>query len=396
MRLVVCENEPGDVDCFITASGTDGAVQIVGIARDGLECATMVAQLRPDAALVRASMAALDGCQVARLNALTSPTTISLLMAEDEFAADALRDEAMRSGARAVTHRKADPAGLMTMLQQLMALQPSRTDDDYQLVTDPARLPALVSVTGSKGGIGKTTLATNLALAMQQRFPKQVILVDFVGHYGDTCLMLNITPPNSILDLAPLSEIDAEVLKPMIAHHSSGLDVLAGVNSAETLTATGQLSCSHLAGLLGVLRRTYRVIVIDTPALVYPMSQCIYQRSSFICMVTCLAELTTLRSTVSLMQSLQMQHIPADRVKLVVSRYNPQDTYSVSQLEEAAHHRVAVKIPLAREVATDALNVGVPYVLGKPASSPAVAVGQLADLIVKDMDAAARKGAEQP
>ncbi|MEN6643720.1 MAG: hypothetical protein ABFE08_14875 [Armatimonadia bacterium] len=390
MRLVLCENEPGDADRLIQALGDTTSVEVVGIARDGLECAMMVTQLRPDLALIRANMAALDGGRVARLNALTSPDTISVLVADDEAAANGLLKAAMRSGARAVTHLDADPAQLVGTLQELLQLRPSRTDDDYLLVSDPRRLPVTISVTGSKGGIGKTTTATNLALAMQQRFPGQVVLVDFVGHYGDISLMLDLKPQNNILDLAGLKELDADIVQPMVSVHSSGLHVMAGVNSADTLTATGRLSPMHVAGLLGVLRRIYRIIVIDVPALAYPLSQYLYQRSTYICLLTCLSDLTTVRSTASLMQSLLAQRIPANRVKLVVSRHDTRDTYSVAQLEDSLKHQAAVLIPAADEVATTALNRGIPYVLGKPTSPPAMAIGHLADLIVRDMEAAAQ------
>lgn len=395
MRLVLCENEPGDADQLLQALGNTQGVQVVGIARDGLECATMVTQLRPDIALIRANMAALDGGRVARLIALTSPDTLSVLVAENEAAESGLMREGMRSGARAVTHLGADPGALMSTLQELLQLRPSRADEDYLLVSDPERLPVMVAVTGSKGGIGKTTTATNLALAMQMRFPGQVVLVDFIGHYGDVSLMLNLAPQSSILDLAELKELDAEVVRPMILTHSSGLHVMAGVNSADTLTATGRLLPAHVAGLLGVLRRMYRIIVIDVPALAYPMSQYIYQRSSYICLLTCLADLTTVRSTASLMQSLLAQRIPEDRIKLVISRHSPQDAYSVTQLEEALHHPVAASIPFAGVVATSALNLGVPYVLGKPGSPPAVAVGQLADLVATEMKKAAEAAIER-
>lgn len=390
IRVLVSENEPGDAEGLIEALGDAGDIQVVGVARDGIECVMMVNQLHPDIALVRADMAAIDGFRAARLISLTAPDTQPVLVAGDESAVSTLTPQAMLAGMRAVIHPKARPDYLLPLLQSLVDEQPTRKDDDYLLVSDPNRLPTMIAVTGSKGGIGKTTTATNLALAMEQRFPDQVIVVDFVGHYGDISLMLNLTPQNSILDLAGKRELDAEVIAPMIVKHSSGLQVMAGVNSADTLNATGQLSLANVSSLLGVLRRKFRIIVIDVPALVYPLSQYIYHRSNYICLLTCLAELTTIHSTVGLMQSLLSQGIPPERIKIVVSRYNPQDSYSPAQLEQSLKHPVAVKVPLDWAVATAALNQGVPYTLGKPNSAPAMAVQELADLLVRDIEAAVR------
>lgn len=389
IRIIVSENEPGDADGLIGALGDVRGLEVVGIARDGLECAMLAAQLRPDIALVRTQMAAMDGYRAAQLTALTSPDTQCVLVVDHPGAEAAALPQAMRAGARAVTHLAADPALLVRMLQALVEARPARQDDDYLLVSDPERLPFTISVTGSKGGIGKTTTATNLALAMQQRFPGQVVLVDFVGHYGDISLMLNLAPEHGILDLADHAELDGTIIGSMIVKHSSGLHVMAGVNSEDTLHATGRLSMGHVANLLGELRRVYRVIIIDTPALAYPMSQYIYQRSSIICLLTCLAELTTVRSTASLLQSLLLQRIPPERIKLVVSRYDPQDDYTLAQLKDSLHHPVAAKIPLGKDVAISALNLGVPYVLGKPNSPQAAAVNELADLFVSEIKAAA-------
>lgn len=395
IRLLASENEPGDSDALIDALGDMRSVQLVGVARDGPEAVMMATQLRPDVALLRSEMAAMDGCQAARLIALTSPDTICVLLADDwEAQADAQR-LAMQSGVRGVTHLGTDPQSLLSMLEDLVGLRPLRTSEDYLLAVDPSRMPTTIAITGSKGGIGKTTTATNLALAMQQRFPGQVVLVDFVGHYGDICLMLDLSPECSILDLADQAELDAEVIAPMIIKHSSGLHVMAGVNSADTLQATGRISLMHVARLLGVLRRSYRVIVIDVPALAYPLSQYVYQRSSYLCLVTCLAELTTVRSTAGLMHSLLTHHIPAERIKLVVSRYNPKDAYTVAQLEEALHHPVTVCIPHNSDVATGALNLGVPYVLSRPNSPPAEAVNHLADLLTADMARVAQEAASR-
>lgn len=383
LRLLVSESEPNDTQPLLRGLAEYGDVEIVGIAHDGLECAAMCFSLRPDVALVRERMSALSGPRACQLIAQISPETLSVLV-RDPAAPRADGSETCACGARAAVTLDGDVQKLMDLLRRLIEERPSAADWEYDLITDPARLPVTIAVTGSKGGIGKTTTAVNLSLALQQKYRGQVVLVDFIGQYGDVCIMLDLVPQANILDLAEYSELDEALVRSVMTTHPSGLHVLAGVNGVDAMGATGKMPLALASQLLGVLRRMYRVIVLDIPALAHPLSSYVYQRSDHICLVTALADLTTVRSTASLLQSILAEHVPAERVKLVVSRHSSDDDYTVEQLEESLRHAVAARIPWSREAVSSEANLGIPYLLARPNSPPAAAIKRLADLLASE------------
>ena len=142
------------------------------------------------------------------------------------------------------------------------------------------------------------------------------------------------------------------------------------------------ISRATVANLLGVLRRRFRIIVVDIAPVVYPLSQYVFLRSNLIVVVAVLADLSTIRSTGSLLSSLVGPHIPAERVKLVVNRTDAADPFGVADLEQAAKHPVALQIPRATDVVIAALNSGVPFVISKPNAAVSKAVERLADSVV--------------
>jgi pilus assembly protein CpaE len=137
----------------------------------------------------------------------------------------------------------------------------------------------------------------------------------------------------------------------------------------------------YIANLLGVLRREFRYLIFDIPPLVHPLSNYVFLRSSYVVVVTALLDLSSIRNTSALLGSMIAAQLPAERIKLVVSRADGQNPFGLQDLEQAARHKVFAQIPNAPEVATTALNSGVPYVLSRPTSAVAKAVEKLAEML---------------
>ena len=379
--VLLSENQPGDIDRIAAALGEAPEMQVVAITRDGLETVQTIAGLHPQVALVRAQLPGIDGMHVCRMASVTSPHTVLIVVVDSPEQEAEARDEAMQSGARSVINLRTDPAQLLRRIDELVRRIPRSDDEEFALATDPSRAPVTISVTGAKGGIGKTTLTTNLAVVLAQRHPGQVVLVDFVGQYGDSNLLLDLGTNGNILELTDYEELDSELVRSRLGRHSRGLHLLSGVNGTENLTAVGALTLPYVANLLGVLRREFRFIVFDIPPLVHPLSNYVFLRSNHVVVVTSLADLSSIRNTSALLGGLLGGQLPAERVKLVVSRADGQNPFGLQDLEQATKYKVCAQIPNAPEIAVSALNSGVPYVLSRPTAPITKAVEGLADLL---------------
>jgi CheY-like chemotaxis protein len=117
---------------------------------------------------------------------------------------------------------------LVSSLQSVLAHKRRRSQRLLGEAAAPAATGRVITVFGAKGGIGKTTIATNLAVVIAQRTHQSVVLVDLDPRFGDVGVVLGISVEYSIADLVmPEEEIDREVIESCLFTHESGVKVLA-------------------------------------------------------------------------------------------------------------------------------------------------------------------------
>ncbi len=399
IRVLISENTPGEADEIAHKLASAEDIQIVGYARDGLEAAQMAAQLRPDVALIHTRLAGMDGfqaCQMARVTAVE--TGCVLLAPPDEENEDTWR-RAMVAGARGLLSTEASAAHLLSVVQELGAAKQPKDQHEYQLVTDPSKMPVTIAITGAKGGIGKTTLATNLAICLQHQFPGQVVLVDFVGQYGDVPLLLDMRPRVGLGELMLHEELDADLVQSHLTEHSSGLQILAGPNGTDIGRMGTQIDVTSAANLGSILRSEYRFVVFDVPALAGNVSAYLFSRCNFIVVVTYLLDLAAIRDTSTLIESLAQTQMPSDRIKLVVNRRSQRNPFSIADLQQTVNHPIDAQVPEDVVTVTSALNEGIPVVLKSPGSAVAKAIKKLCNSLIAELPSPAQatpRAAAQP
>ncbi|MGJ9421286.1 AAA family ATPase [Aeromicrobium sp. CF3.5] len=120
----------------------------------------------------------------------------------------------------------------------------------------------VVVVASPKGGVGKTTVAVNMAVELARIAPSQVVVVDLDLQFGDVATMLDLQPDHSIADVfASGGGLDTLMLKTYLAAHGSGLWLVAAPNSP---AAADVVDASHVKELLQVLKGAFRYVVVDT------------------------------------------------------------------------------------------------------------------------------------
>jgi pilus assembly protein CpaE len=221
----------------------------------------------------------------------------------------------------------------------------------------------ILAVTGAKGGVGATSVAVNLAVALAELLKGGVVLVDLARPFPHVGQFLNLQSTHTIRDLTESSEsLDSMFMQKVVQKHPSGLDVLLGPQSF----SSGSLSMEFtpfpepqfLKKVFSALRSAYNWIVVDLGAWVDPFYFQMIQAADQILLVT---ELTVpdLRNLKILNALWYDWDLHEGKIKIVVNRYVKDYTIGLKDVETVCHHPVFFTLPDDREDVREAINQGV-------------------------------------
>ena len=287
--------------------------------------------------------------------------------------------EAVLAGARGFVTKPLAPDDFVTTLQQALAsryAQSAAVED-----TETAR-GRIVVFCAPKGGTGRTTLAINTAISLAQATGQSVALVD--ADYAAPALdvAMNLRGERSIADLLPrISQLDRQLVRGVIAEHSSGVHVILAPPPADL---TSPITLPQVQQVLAWLKRMYAWVLVD---LGLPMDETAF---AFLdgadrIVMSVLPEMVGLRNTRLMLDQLINREYPAERVWLVLNRADMPG--GISQRDIEARLRVSVKyrIPNDQALATHSVNRGVPLTISHPRSALARAFRKFAEQLVEDM-----------
>jgi pilus assembly protein CpaE len=263
---------------------------------------------------------------------------------------------AMRAGVRELLPPDLDQAALGAALERAASLATGR-----RRVLRPADETArytgrVITVASPKGGVGKTTVATNLAIGLTSSAPQSTVLVDLDVQFGDVASALNLAPEYSLVDAAhgPASE-DTIVLKTFLTQHPSGLFAVCGAeNPAAGDTVTG----ADVSRLLAALSREFRYVVVDTAPGLSEQTLAALDRATDVVMLSSMdvPGVRGLRKELDVLRELCM--IPAGR-HVVMNFADPKGGLSVRDVETTIGTGVDVVLPRSK-AAPASTNAGVP------------------------------------
>ena len=234
----------------------------------------------------------------------------------------------------------------------------------------------LIVVFSPKGGVGTTTIAVNLAVALATRAPDRVAILDLDLQFGQVATHLNIPPRLTIADMArdDVSLRDPGVFQTYLDRHSSGLAVLS---APPTPDGASLITESMVQRLLETAGRAFQSVVVDAGSIVDARSEAVLAKATDIAIVVS-PEFPALKSVHAMRELLDGSSDPLAETSFILNQIFAREILRLRDIEEALGTKIAMTIPHDAFVFLKGVNEGVPVVIGAPRSAAAEQLNRLA------------------
>jgi pilus assembly protein CpaE len=360
-RLLIVEDVPQVAQYIRGLLNSQGSVKLLDVLTDGAKVIPQVQQLRPDVVLVDALLQGrIKGLQLVEQIAAANLgiPVIVLTVPQTPVTADPA------SGIHGVLTM---PFSGFDLMNRIAAV---RKDFDVIAATGSSRIFAVFA---PKGGVGKTTLAFNLAVALGQ-LEQRTVLVDGSLQFGDLRSLLKVpADAPSIVDL-PTDRISESDLQDVLWRDPSGIDILLAPPRIEMAE---MISSRDIDKVLSLLRRVYGSIVIDMSAALSDINLGFLDLSDTIIEIVTY-DSTTIHNTVSVADTFRMIGYPASKVRYLVNRSDSEGGIEPADLERAIGRVPEHKVVSDGKLVVSSNNDGVPFVLANPGAQISKDVMRLA------------------
>jgi pilus assembly protein CpaE len=252
----------------------------------------------------------------------------------------------------------------------------------------------VIAVFSPKGGVGRTTLATNVALAMKKQTDQRVALVDANLQFGDVGVLLNLNPKNrSMLDAVEGGEPDRDILESVMIDHSTGIRVLLAPPSPE---GADLVTPAYLRKMVDMLRENHDFVVVDLPSGLNDHTLGMLDTADQIMVVAAL-EITTIKNLRLFLEVADQLEYERSKLRLVINRSDAAQGIRIGDVEASIRRPIDGSIVSDGRLAVLAVNRGVPFVISHPESPLSRDVAMLARTLIGEpastpTDKAAKRG----
>jgi pilus assembly protein CpaE len=377
IRLLIVddvENTREDIKRFLYF---EEDMEVVGEAATGEEAVDLAKSLKPDVILMDINLPGMDGISATEIISVQVPEAAIIIISiqgEKEYL-----KKAMAAGARDYLVKPFTSTDLADTVRRANEFSRKRhlrlvgegEKPGLRRGTPPGKIITFFS---TKGGVGKTTLACNLAIALAAEKGKSVVLVDLDLQGGDVTVILNLVASQTIADLVQEDlDNDIAVTDTFLAAHFSGIKVLCAPNSPEQAELVTQ---DHVTAIIGYLRTKYEYVIVDTAPSYSEVNLNILETTDKV-LVPVTQDLPTLRHVRSAMEVLNALRY-TEKIALLLNQLRP-DGISVKDLEKNLGCSMTTVIPTDDKTVLQSVNKGQPFVLAQKKSRVAGSVVELAE-----------------
>lgn len=313
------------------------------------------------------------------LGRLRQGRELTAVIVVEQLSAELLQ-QAMRAGVSDVVSLPAEGTELIEAVQRAAAgldlrstpSEPARTEVD----SGPReRRGRLITVFAPKGGAGKSTISTNLAVLLARRNEGLVALIDCDLQFGDVAVMLQLAPQQTVASVTDAVDGEA-LLAQLLTHEPTGLRVLpAPTDPAQADT----IPYASVKRIIDQLRQVCDTVVVDTANAFNDVVLGVLEESDQIVLVAGM-DIPHIKNTKIALQTMRLLNIGLEKVTLVLNRANSKVRLDVAEVERAIGVRADCLIP-SDICVPQSINKGVPVVIDAPRSGVAKALERLAEIV---------------
>lgn len=343
-------------------------IDVIGEFDDILAGYSAIIQEKPHIVFIDLSENADLGIEIIEKITLKNKNCVILVSSENVNTELVLRS--MRAGAREFLTKPVMLEDLSTSLKKMKMLLENH---------EGRTAGQIISVFSNKGGIGKTTIATNLALKIAEATGERVCLVDLNLQLGDITTFLDITPSFDIsYVITHISRIDeAFLLSSLEQYKNKELYILADPPNVEQAE---EISSEDITSVLSMLKEMFAYVIVDTSSS-FDMKTLTCLDISDIILLISMVNLPSIRNCQRCMDLFHRLEYQTNKIKLVVNRYIEDEEITIDDIEDALEHEVYWKIPNNYFAVMSAINKGIPISSIAPDSNIDLSFTELAGKI---------------
>lgn len=356
-------------------------IEVVGEAENGEEAVMIVKESKPDIVLMDINMPVKDGIKATEEISIQSPKT-SVIMISVQGEHEYLR-KAMSAGAREFITKPFTMDDLIQTIIRVHSLAEKRKEHANLPNKVDEVVSKVITIFSTKGGVGKTTIATNLAVSIARLTKKKVVLVDLDLQFGDIAIMLNVSLRSTISDLIKdINQIESSNIEEYMVTHFSGIKVLPAPlkpEYAEYITA------SHVTKIINSLREKFNYIIIDTSNVFNEIVLNVLDLTDTILFVSTL-DLPTIKNVKSGLDIMESLHYPNSKINIVLNKASEHFGIRYKDFEDTIKQPIWAFIPEDSQTVITSANKGFPFVITRPETKVAKSIIQMAKELTEEKE----------
>lgn len=375
IRIVIADDIRDTRESIRRILSLDTGFEVIGEAACGSDAIRLTELLKPDIVLMDINMPDIDGIKTAELLSFRAPNT-SVIMMSVQTDPESMT-KSMLAGAKAYIAKPFTSKELTSTILNVFhkearkreLMSPAYTASSQEKDTSEAKI---LSVFSTKGGVGKTTTAVNLAVELTKYQSSKTLLIDLNLQFGDIPSFLNLVPKRTIADLAQSNTTKYEDISYHILTHSSGVQVLASSTRPEYAE---MITPEIVSQILEEVKLHYDFVIIDNTSFFDDISLAGMDAADIIMLIAGM-DIPAIKNTKLCLEVLySLEH--SQKIKLILNKFNKKMGIPRKDIESSLGMKASYIIPEEEQI-TPSLNKGIPFIEAHPRSTAAQEIKRIA------------------